>query len=358
MKKVIFALLTTFILASCSSDGPTILKPASSGLPYEVLVICEDNIWEAPAGRALFDVLDTDIPGIPQPERSFRISHARPAGFSNMLKIFRNIINVDIDPKRYTTTKFKFYRDVYASPQVIFNIQSPSEDAFKEYVKANGQTIIDFFTSTEMNRELQFVKKAGKHNVRFLDSVKTKFGCELYIPIELQNIISKKDFLWASDMQSVNSVILNFVMYSYPYSGASDFTMENFLHKRDSIMKANLPGGRPNSYMKTEHDFVTMKETEFNKRYMQIVRGLWSMENDAMGGPFVSHSVVDEVNNRVIVIETFVYASGRKKGNFIRKLEASLFSLRLPADKAISNSTHIPEIVIEESADSSDIQIQ
>ncbi|MBO7279865.1 MAG: DUF4837 family protein, partial [Bacteroidaceae bacterium] len=99
MRKLIFTLLVSFILASCSSDGPTIFQPSSSGLPYEVLVVCEDDMWEAPAGRALYDVLDTDISGVPQPERSFRISHTRPAAFGNLLKIFRNIIKVDIDPK-------------------------------------------------------------------------------------------------------------------------------------------------------------------------------------------------------------------------------------------------------------------
>ena len=66
-----------------------------------------------------------------------------------------------------------------------------------------------------------------------------------------------------------------------------------------------------------------------------------------MGGPFVSHSVVDEKNNRVIVVEAFVYAAGQKKGKFIRKLEASLYTLKLPADKMIENSIHIPQIVIE-----------
>ena len=62
---------------------------------------------------------------------------------------------------------------------------------------------------------------------------------------------------------------------------------------------------------------------------------------------FVSHSVVDEKNNRVIVVEAFVYAAGQKKGKFIRKLEASLYTLKLPADKMIENSIHIPQIVIE-----------
>ncbi|MBR3855645.1 MAG: DUF4837 family protein [Bacteroidaceae bacterium] len=356
MKKLFLSLVSSILLIACTGDGPTLFKPSSSGLPYEVLVVCDKEMWEAPSGRALFNVLDTDIPAIPQPERSFRISQTSPEGFDNLLLTFRNVIEVDINPQRYTQTKYKFRRDPYSTPQVIMTIQSPSEKEFKEYVEANGQTIIDFFTSTEMNRELRRLEKPNAHNGRFLDSLNAKFGCEMFVPIELQNIKSGKDFIWVSDMQSVNSVVLNFAVYSYPYTDRSNFTLENFLQKRDSIMKANLPGGRPNSYMKTEHDYVVMKETEFRERYMQEVRGLWSMENDAMGGPFVSHSVVDEVNNRVIVAEAFVYAASRKKGDLIRKLEAALFSLRLPADKAIAGSTHIPEIIIEETSDSSNTQ--
>ena len=141
---------------------------------------------------------------------------------------------------------------------------------------------------------------------------------------------------------------MNFVVYSYPYNGAQDFTMENYLHMRDSVMKKNIPGGKEGQYMTTEHEFVSMKETEFRERYMQEVRGLWAMENDMMGGPFVSHSVVDEVNNRVIVVEAFIFAPNRKKGDLMRKLESSLFSLRLPADKAIVNSVHIPELIVED----------
>lgn len=347
MKKLLFTLFSTILLLSCSGEGkPSLFKPASSGLPYEVLVVCNDDFWEAPAGRALFDVLDTDIPGLPQPERSFRISHSRPAGFTRLLKTFRNVIEVKIDKSLYTQTKFKFTRDEYSTPQVILTIQSPSAKDFQEYVSKHAQTIIDFFTSNEMNRELQAVQKS--HSKAFLDSVKAKFDCEMYIPAHIIGIKDGKDFLWASDISNTNGTIQNFVVYSYPYTSKENFSMENFLHMRDSIMKANIPGGKPGQYMTTEHDYVSMKETAFREHYMQIVRGLWSMKNDMMGGPFVSHSVVDEVNNRVIVAEAFVYAANRKKGDIMRKLEASLYSLRLPADKAIANSIHIPEFIVEE----------
>ena len=57
------------------------------------------------------------------------------------------------------------------------------------------------------------------------------------------------------------------------------------------------------------------------------------MENDIMGGPFVSHSIVDEVHNRMVVVEAFVYAPNKLKRNFMRKLEASLYTLELPKEQ-------------------------
>ena len=134
-------------------------KPSSSGRPYEVLVVVGDSLWQRPAGRALFDVLDTDIPGLPQPERSFRISQTDPQRFNQVLNIFRNIIKVDIAPNQYTQTKMKFTRDVYAQPQVVLTIQSPNEKDFATFVQKNAQSIIDFLVKMEMNRQINELEK-------------------------------------------------------------------------------------------------------------------------------------------------------------------------------------------------------
>ena len=347
MKKLITLIFAAIILTACSGDGKkmSMLLPASSGLPYEVLVVCDEGLWNAPAGRALYDVLDTDVPALPQSERSFRISQTAPTAFSRLLKSFRNVIEVKIDKTQYTQTKFKFTEDKYAQPQMIMTIQSPDAKAFEDYVSKNAQVIIDFFTSAEMNRELRDLKE--NHNEQFMDSARSKFGCEMLISKNIRGIKSGKDFLWASDISNHNSSIQNYVIYSYPYTSVDNFSRKNYLQKRDSIMKVNIPGNRPDRYMATDTMFVDLYDTEYRQRYMQVAKGLWQMENDMMGGPFVSHQVVDEKNGRVIVAETFVYAPNKKKGDLIRKLEAALFSLKLPADKDIENSYHIPEIIIE-----------
>ena len=76
-----------------------------------------------------------------------------------------------------------------------------------------------------------------------------------------------------------------------------------------------------------------MKEIRVNKSYCAEVRGLWKMKNGgAMGGPFVSHTRLDEINHRMITIEGFVFAPGTKKRNPMRQLEAIIYSAKLPQE--------------------------
>ena len=342
MRKILFILVSAILLTACDSTDST-FKRSVVGNPYEVLVVCTQEFWDSPAGQALEEVLDTDIPGLPQSERSFRIS--RTEQLSNLTKPFRNIINVDIDNRLYSRTLCKFSNDVFAKSQVIMTIQSPSRDELEQYLKENANVVIDFFNAVELNRQIENLK--GKHNISALETVKELFDCELMIPTEMSGEKRGENFVWLSDFNSVHPEILSFVMYSYPYTSANNFSLNNYIQKRDSVMKVNMPGGKPGQYIQTEKDYVSITETSHRDRYLQITRGLWYMENDMMGGPFVSHSVVDEMNNRVIVVEAFVYAAGQKKGKFIRKLEASLYTLKLPADKLIENSIHIPQIVVE-----------
>ena len=68
MKKIFFILLSAMLLTAC--DDTSTFKRSAVGNPYEVLVVCTQEFWDAPAGRALEEVLDTDIPGLPQSERA------------------------------------------------------------------------------------------------------------------------------------------------------------------------------------------------------------------------------------------------------------------------------------------------
>ena len=133
MRKHLFYLSMALVLtlfSACSGGNKGVFTPTSSGRAYEILVVVDPGLWERPAGRALFDVLDSDVPGLPQSERSFRIMYTAPANYDATLKLIRNIIIVDVNKDLYTQPKFKYAKDVYAAPQSILTIQAPDEASF------------------------------------------------------------------------------------------------------------------------------------------------------------------------------------------------------------------------------------
>ena len=321
-----------------------LLMPNATGLPYEMLVVMDDAQWDRPLGRAVFNVLDSDVPGLPQSERSFRISRVAPDGFnSNMFRIMRNVIKVDIQ-NIYTQPKFKFARNVYSYPQMIMTLQAPDEESLTEYINNNQQSIIDFFTKAEMNREIENLRE--RHNPEVSRLAEEILDVDIWVPWELNKFKTGKDFLWAST--NVGKKDMNLVLYAYPYTDKNTFTLDYFLQKRDSVMKANIPGGPKGSYMTTNHDYVYVEDGTVRGKYAQIARGLWRVQGDRMGGPFVSHSRVDEANGRVVVAEAFIYAPESLKRDLLRRMEAALYTLQLPQQEGVNNiSYELDEIVIE-----------
>ena len=327
-----------------SKKKKPLLMPNATGLPYEMLVVMDDEQWKRPLGRAVFNVLDTDVPGLPQSERSFRISRVDPSAFnSNMFRIMRNVIKVDIQ-NIYSQPKFKFARNVYSYPQMVMTLQAPDEASLTEYINANQQSIIDFFTKAEMNREIENLRE--KHNPEVSRLAREILDVDVWVPWEVNRFKKGKDFLWAST--NIGKKDMSIVLYSYPYTDSNTFTLEYFLQKRDSVMKVNIPGDPEGSYMTTNHDYVYVEDGTVRGKYAQIARGLWRVQGDRMGGPFVSHSRVDEVNGRVVVAEAFIYAPESLKRDFLRRMEAALYTVQLPSEQEVNSLSYgLEEVVIE-----------
>ena len=339
MKKNFFYLLLVFVtvlVSACSGKsgnqtggGKSILMPPASGRPYELLVVINQDMWERPAGRALYNVLDKDVPGLPQSERSFRIMFTDPSNFDSTLKLVRNIIIVQVDEKRFTQPKMSAAKDVYAAPQAILTIQAPTEASLGGFITENTNKIIDYFTTQEMNRQMQVLET--NHSEFISNKVKEMFDCDVWVSGELSSFKEGEDFYWFGTNTATRD--RNFVIYSYPYTAYDTFTKEYFTHKRDSVMRVNIPGAREGMYMETDTLMTKVKGLNVQGQYALEARGLWRVKADMMGGPFVSHARVDTVNNRVVVAEVFVYSPDTRKRDLIRQMEASLYTLRLPGEK-------------------------
>ncbi len=329
MKTTLAVLFSAMVLLS-SCFNATNSMPSVTGTKYEILVVMDDANWKAPSGRALAELLQQDMVGLPQPEPVMDLSQCSRVEFTDVLKPSRNLIQTEISDK-YTSPKIVYSKDKFAYPQTVVRIVAPNDSIFEATIKTYGNQILDYFIRTE--RERQFTYNKDYANEKASAEVEKMFGIQIVIPIGISNVTKKKDFFWITNDQP--NVRQDIVIYSYPYTDKKTFSKDFLVAKRDSIMKVNIQGELEGSYMGTETKYVqpTFKEIWVNNGYCAEVRGLWKMMNGAsMGGPFYSHTRLDEINQRVITIEGYVFAPGTRKRNHIRQLEAVVYSAKLPQE--------------------------
>ena len=364
--------LLAIILAACSKGTGRTLTSATGSI-YECLVVMNDNpltqeqlneiaklslVNEASGYTepitTTYDLVEAvmaaDMPCMPQVEPYFRLTHVPTAQFDDMFKPTRNILFVDINPQKYTQLKAKVSNDYWSTPQAICRIQSPSEEEFVAYWLEHGTEIREWFVNQEIKRQMKFYRASTNKEAR---TILQKQGYDMLIPEDyivimdttlggattysLRNPITvapEVRLLWCCNNKG--SMRRDMVVYSYPYTDENTFTLDYLNAKRDAVLSRVVTASVDGSYMGTEYKVfppqmraITVQEDE----YATEVRGLWKiLDGEAMGGPYVSHTRLDQVNGRVVTAETFLYAAGQKKRSALRQAEAILYTLQLPQD--------------------------
>ena len=129
--------------------------------------------------------------------------------------------------------------------------------------------------------------------------------------------------------------------YNYPYSAQEQFSNESIIALRNEVLGRLVTAQVEGSHMGTETKhfpplsrYVPALRDTVGGFYAVETRGLWKIiDGEAMGGPFVSLTRLDQVNGRVITAEAFLYAAGQKKRNAYRQTEAILYTLKMPNEK-------------------------
>ncbi|MDR3129112.1 MAG: DUF4837 family protein [Tannerellaceae bacterium] len=338
MRTTLVTLLPTLLFAWTSCGGP--LGKKATGMMFEVVVVMNQDDWEGDIGDAIRKDLLSDVPGLPQSEPTMKIMYSSPGQFDGMLTYVRNILRVTIDPKLYTKVSLHTQKDVWANGQVVVRMNAPDGSSIIEYMGVHERILADYYTAIERRRLTAQLEK--KYHQPLTRKIEDKFGVTLKVPTTFS--ACKEDgenFFWASD--NAASGRTDMVVYTFPYESEETFTRNYLVDKRDSVLGVNMPGSFPHSCMTTETAYAepSYKAITVNGKYCGELRGLWKMKGDMMGGPFVSHARVDEVNNRIVVVEGFVYAPETDKKNYIRRIEAALYTLHLPGE-----DTELPEVEI------------
>ncbi|HLU84255.1 MAG TPA: DUF4837 family protein [Vicingaceae bacterium] len=316
---LLLIILSTFFYA-CEETNERVL-PRISGKSGNLLVVVDTGYWNHQTGEAIQNAFMQTQIGLPQQEPIFDVIHVPHRAFARILQTNRNILMVEINPQEKSAISIK--KDVWSDGQIVATILAKNDKNAAEIIEKNTQNLIDYFNEKEIER-LQ-----KKYRVNSTSKLSKQLEEKLNLSMHVDDLfyIAKSDtnFLWLRKEFSVGEhpISQGFIIYTYPYDNDSIFDVKQLTLKRNTITKKHIPGGAEGSYMTTYEEYIPAeREINLKGNYCKELRGLWHIQGDFMGGPFVSYSLVDEKRNRVITIDGYVYAPNFDKREYLRELQA------------------------------------
>ncbi|MBT6765760.1 MAG: DUF4837 family protein [Prolixibacteraceae bacterium] len=328
MKSKKIRLISLLVLAisfvACTNDG-TVMHKNITGAAGEMVVVISKNSWEGTPGKLIRETLAQPQLGLPQDEPIFNIIDVPQAAFKDIFRSTRNIIQTTIS--RSVETEGVFFKDdVWAYPQATVKIKAKDAGQFEKIFTENRIKIAAYFIRAEKERLTMNYNKFYEKEV--FNVLNNKFNLTMKVPPGFAIAGQKEDLLWFKyETPEISQGIL---VYTFPYVSDSAFTVNYLLRIRDSLLRANVPGPTKGSYMTTEKRMEqTSNIREHNGNYASEMRGLWRVENDFMGGPYISLAELDVANQQVVVAFGYVYAPSKNKRNLLRQVEAMIYSLKM-----------------------------
>ncbi len=298
--------------------------PNITGKAFEVVITMEDAHWDGSAGDTIIKYLGRDMIGLPQTEPIFELVQIPPKAFSDIFKTHRNIMRVNISPNAKEAKVF-IRKDVYAKPQLVVQIEAKNTEEFIEVFLKNRVAIENSLLVKERNRNIGNYKRF--ENIDIGNKLRNNHNLALVVPRGFTYDMDTSNFIWLS--HETRNVSQGIFIYYYDYTDASAFDKENLISMRDTYLRKFVHGTNAGTYMSTEKRVLPdYREFVKNKNYYTELKGLWRLEGDFMGGPFVSLSTVDTTRNRVVTVEAYIYAPEDDKRNYLRQVEAILHTLK------------------------------
>ena len=331
--------------SNSSISGLSSILPSSTGGADEIMFILPDNLYTSATKKAISNEFNKDYRILPQPELKFNISKVEYSIVNSLMYRFRNIVflantseesavlamakeilSKDQFEKLATGEQKTFIlRNIWSKPQNVVFIFGKDENDLQANLVISAPSIMDQIAKTDLE-EYKKIAYINGVNGKLNEQWKEYYNIQLDIPTEYKIAENKGSFLALRKDIPKGMIFIFFDIINY--SGAVPDA--NYGIKMRNERGHFVSGTDENSYMTTDSTLGF----QFNKTIKEQVisyetSGLWRMENDYMGGPFINQYIIDEANNRVILLDGFIYAPGEnKKKRYMRQLEGIFSTLK------------------------------
>lgn len=327
MKNLAFlaALLLSFLLLlpSCKEERSKLSSNRSSGATAEVIVVMENDLWEGTAGETIRTSLLREMPGMPWGEPMFRPIQIAPKNFDKNYQRHHNIIMAQLDGS-LDSVSVETKDDFWAKPQRLIRLRATTVDGLIAAWIKREENIIELLR--ESGRARMQGLFAEMPDVNLKKKLIETMGLNLTLPGGFSVAKMTPEFAWLR--KETKDFSQGIIIYFTPYEDTSYFNQQLLLNRRNQMCMLYIPGEREGSYMTTANSFPPESERIlFKDKFAVETRGLWDVQGDFMGGPFLNYAILDEENNRIISLDGYVYYPNNDKRDLLLQLEAMFYTL-------------------------------
>ena len=313
-------LLVSFLLVSCLQKNENQEQP-KPGKPNTISIIIDDQLWYGEVGDTIRNKFASPVLGLTKEEPLFTINQYPAKLLEGFVTDSRSIIVV----KKSTVDKFEVKKNDKTLPHNTFRIYGKSIEDIICSIEMNSPEIIRAIRETE-------IKKLQQDNSKSLLNpavIKNKFHINIQIPAGYEYMLHKKNFIWLKkEIISGNTSLL---IYQIPLNKLTKNldVVGNIIRMRDSVGHY-IKGREPDTQMITGEDYAPyFSIITLNGKKTFETKGTWELKNDFMTGPFINYAIIDEVYNRILVIEGFCYSPSNQERDLMLELEAIIKSVRV-----------------------------
>ena len=219
-------------------------------------------------------------------------------------------------------------RDKWAKGQLLVYQFAPSEEKLIEILKRNYPAVLKRIHEAD-EKKIEATVYLDGESYKLKQEVEQKMAISLRVPNDYNLAVSDGNAIWMRKETPFSSS--NILVHKIKYTKQSQLSGDGLKAIRDSLGRKYVSSTLPDTYMKINDIDLPMlvNETTIDGRYTLEARGIWEIENDYMGGAFLSYLIHDPQKNELIFLDGFVHAPGEDKRNFMQYLEHILRTVKI-----------------------------
>lgn len=338
-----FSLILFLILglAACKqSDGnknTTSNKalPSSTGGVDEIMFVYPDH-YDTKSFDNLIDENFRELyKMLPQATPRFKISTVKASQMNSLLYRFRNTIfittydgkdpivgmaNEALGAEKLSEIKpLYFKRNIWAKNQLVTFLIADNFQSLPKTIEQYAENIKSVISDSELNafKSLTYINGV---NTKIKEQLAGAYGFTIDIPLQYKIADNEMNFVSFRTDTEKSTIFMFFDVKKYDALPEDINKGLEWRNERGSYVSSNLES----TYMETDTTlgfFTTRKEKD--NFIIYETRGLWTMVNDFMGGPFINQYIIDIENNQTILLDGFVFGPREKnKLKLMREFEA------------------------------------